>query len=1018
MSYIWIRVFVAVSCYASGLPAPASHQCGYKSCHPVKDDMLNVHIVPHTHDDVGWVKTIAEYYNQDVSYIISSVVESLSNDKTGMKKFIYVEMAFLKMWWTNANDEARQKFKHLVDKGSLEIILGGWCMNDEATPYYLDIIDQHSLGFEFIRLNLGECGRPKIGWQIDPFGHSRELGSLFAQFGFDGMFVGRIDYQDKQKREATKTLEMVWKTSDSLGEYSDLFVGVLDNVYWPPQGFCWDYWCGDRELVSGSDAYVQSKVDDFIGLMKAEGNRYATNHVMVEMGSDFQYRDADKWYRNLDMLIEKVNARQSDPAFKMNLLYSNPACYLYQLNLANRTWTTKSDDFFPYAHRAHSFWTGYFTSRPNLKRLVRTAGALLQTCKQLSALTEIPLQEYKEIDYLKEAMAVVQHHDGVSGTEKQYVSDDYTKLLQNGISYCKNITARSLARLMTVNKSTELTSVDLVFCPQLDLARCDLTEKEEKFTVAVYNPLARSRLTYVRIPVSKGDFSVRNASGSTIGYQKLPITRQTELIPDRGPSLAVDELVFPALLPPLGFTTFTVEKVDATKDTANAEQEWLEEKIKELAEQSFGPQPYSEAVEIIENQFYTVSVSRETGQISRIWNKKEDVAVALKQNFFYYVAHDGNNFDADGQASGAYIFRPTSNNPTRANDGTVVVTAYKGGHVQEIRQVFCDWISQVIRLYDNSSHIELEWTVGPIPSGSLNEGREVVTNYMTDLETNGVFYTDLNGRETLQRKRDHRDTWELNQTESVSGNYFPITTKAFLRDEHRGIQLTVLVDRSEGAASIKDGHMEVMVHRRTFHDDSLGVVEPLTELGAGGKGIVARGTHYLMLNKITSAAAVHRPLYQEIYFRPHVTFMKNAGKHESESGPDIVKQWSGTRLELPPNINLLTLDLWVNPVVPTNHAALLVRLEHAYEKYEHDSMSNPKIVNLKYMFKQFEILDVIELTLGANMRKSDVDRLQWRTQDQRPSHTRIPLPLNEGRSVELSPMEIRTFQINVRYPPN
>ncbi|KAH3861297.1 hypothetical protein DPMN_024223 [Dreissena polymorpha] len=62
----------------------------------------------------------------------------------------------------------------------------------------------------------------------------------------------------------------------------------------------------------------------------------------------------------------------------MNLLYSNPACYLYQLNLANRTWTTKSDDFFPYAHRAHSFWTGYFTSRPNLKRLVRTAGALLQ----------------------------------------------------------------------------------------------------------------------------------------------------------------------------------------------------------------------------------------------------------------------------------------------------------------------------------------------------------------------------------------------------------------------------------------------------------------------------------------------------------------------------------------------------------------------------------------------------------------------------------------------------------------
>ncbi|CAF2257133.1 unnamed protein product [Rotaria magnacalcarata] len=91
-------------------------------------------------------------------------------------------------------------------------------MNDEATTHYNSIIDQHSLGVEFLRDQFGECARPKIGWQIDPFGHSREVASLFAQMGFDGLFFARLDYQDDEQRNNTKTREMVWKGSDHLGE--------------------------------------------------------------------------------------------------------------------------------------------------------------------------------------------------------------------------------------------------------------------------------------------------------------------------------------------------------------------------------------------------------------------------------------------------------------------------------------------------------------------------------------------------------------------------------------------------------------------------------------------------------------------------------------------------------------------------------------------------------------------------------------------------------------------------------
>lgn len=116
------------------------------------------------------------------------------------RRFIYVEIAFFWRWWVEQTEEIRDKVVEFVKDGEvsqfildtviifhvgrLEFISGGWCMNDEASTHYNSIIDQHTLGAQFLRDQFGECGRPKIGWQIDPFGHSREQASLFAQVKF------------------------------------------------------------------------------------------------------------------------------------------------------------------------------------------------------------------------------------------------------------------------------------------------------------------------------------------------------------------------------------------------------------------------------------------------------------------------------------------------------------------------------------------------------------------------------------------------------------------------------------------------------------------------------------------------------------------------------------------------------------------------------------------------------------------------------------------------------------------
>ena len=91
----------------------------------------------------------------------------------------------------------KEEVKRLVNNGQFEFINGGWCMNDEAAAHYTDIIHQMSLGMRFLNDTFGECGTPRVAWQIDPFGHSKEQANLFAEMAFDGLFFGRLDYRYK-----------------------------------------------------------------------------------------------------------------------------------------------------------------------------------------------------------------------------------------------------------------------------------------------------------------------------------------------------------------------------------------------------------------------------------------------------------------------------------------------------------------------------------------------------------------------------------------------------------------------------------------------------------------------------------------------------------------------------------------------------------------------------------------------------------------------------------------------------
>ena len=174
------------------------------------------------------------------------------------RKFIYVEQAFFQRWWREQNDEVKSQVRALVANKQLEFINGGWCMHDEAGTHYVDMIDQTTYGHRFIHEQFGV--QPKIGWQIDPFGHSATQAALLsAEVGFEGLFFGRIDYQDYDIRAREKRLEWLWRASPTLGPESELFTGMFWNGYGPPDGFNFDIGSGDAPIQDDERLTVRTQ---------------------------------------------------------------------------------------------------------------------------------------------------------------------------------------------------------------------------------------------------------------------------------------------------------------------------------------------------------------------------------------------------------------------------------------------------------------------------------------------------------------------------------------------------------------------------------------------------------------------------------------------------------------------------------------------------------------------------------------------------------------------------------------
>lgn len=322
--------------------------------------------------------------------------------------------------------------------------------------------------------------------------------------------------------------------------------------------------------------------------------------------------------------------------------------------------------------------------------------------------------------------------------------------------------------------------------------------------------------------------------------------------------------------------------------------------------------------------------------------------------------------------SNTYIFQPVKN-------GTMLFdakTSANGPIVHEMRFVANEYLHLSVKLYEDLNFLETDWLVGPI---DVSDGvsKEVIVEYNTDLFSSAEFFTDSNGRQVLKRRLFQRPMWNLTTLEAVAGNYYPVTNRIHISD--RTHRFTVLTDRAQGGSSLKDGQIELMLHRRLLRGNAA-LLEPVNEI-AQGQGLVVRGKHRLLFSvtRDKNNAISEKKQVIQFHLQPIVLIAE---------APISLERWLNLTYKnisftnsLPEGIHLLTVE-------PFGDNSLLLRLENYLDIG--DKEKNSIDVNLETIFKTIKVKSYKETKLAGNMWKEDYRKYYWKAE------TRFSMNFNDN----------------------
>uniref|UniRef100_A0A8C5UFN9 Alpha-mannosidase n=1 Tax=Malurus cyaneus samueli TaxID=2593467 RepID=A0A8C5UFN9_9PASS len=763
---------------------------------------LQVFVVPHSHNDPGWLKTFDDYFRDQTQHILNNMVIKLQEDNR--RKFIWSEISYFAKWWDGVDTQKKDAVKRLIKDGQFEIVTGGWVMPDEASAHYFAVIDQMIEGHQWLEKNVGV--KPKTAWAVDPFGHSPTMAYLLKRTGFNNMLIQRVHYSIKKHFSTQKTLEFFWRQNWDLGSSTDILCHMMPfysydipHTCGPDPKICCQFdfkrlpggriscpWRVPPEAIHAGN--VQHRAWLILDQYRKKSKLYRTKVLLAPLGDDFRYVESSEWdqqYQNYQKLFDYMNSRVPVLGITLGLAPLMELSFFLIFNNQTKRYSILSGLFFDRMCIAFCILTlyKYLIILCNSRAAeILYSFALVQSSKfeKMSAFPSV--DNYKLLTEARRNLGLFQHHDAITGTAKDWVVVDYGTRLFHSIMNVKKVIVDSVHVLILKDKSAY--NYDTA-TPFLKMVRRIL------------------RFSVVSVTVNSPKVKVLSPLGK-------PLTVQISAVWDGATTVSREayQISFVAHVPPLGIAVYQVLEDENSEAVLADYNIYVRHSRQDNPDTVFKIKGMQNSVDniILENAYMKLWFSGMSGLLEKINTKEDGKNHQVKVDFAWY----GTTSNRD--KSGAYLFIPDGDaKPYIFTDPPTIRVA----HGKIFSEVVCFFhhVTHTVRLYKVQGLEGQSLEVSNIVDIRGEYNRELAMRISSDINSQKRFYSDLNGYQIQPR---------LTMSKlPIQANIYPMTTMAYIQDV--GVRLTLHSAQSLGVASLKNGQLEVIMDRRLMQDDNRGL---------------------------------------------------------------------------------------------------------------------------------------------------------------------------------------------------